>query len=84
MQVMPASMDKYKSDGLWRDDLSDVENNIRAGAHILKYFYSLYKDWKKAFMAYKGIDKEKRVSTHPEHDALIKKNKIDYLMTYVE
>lgn len=84
MQIMPASMAKYKSDGLWRDDLSDVENNIRAGAHILKYFYGVYKDWKKAFMAYKGIAKDKRVPTHPEHEYLIKKNKIDYLMSYVE
>ena len=84
MQIMPESMAKYKSDGLWRDDLSDAENNIRAGAHILKYFYGVYKDWKKAFMAYKGIAKDKRVPTHPEHDYLIKKNKIDYLMSYVD
>lgn len=82
MQIMPKSLQNFKNSGKWNPELTDEENNIRAGAYILKYFYDVYKNWGKALMAYKGISKDKMSPSHPDYESVINDNKINYLLQY--
>ena len=83
-QITPESLQWFKDKGHWREDYSDVENNIRAGAFLLRYFKNRYKDWDKALMGYKGIDPSIiNNPNHPEYNSRRIKNKIDYLLNYL-
>lgn len=84
-QITPESLQWFKDKGHWRDDLSKDENNIRAGAFLLRYFKNRYKDWEKALMGYKGIDKDIiNNPSHPDYHLRRIKNKIDYLTNYIK
>lgn len=83
-QLTPGSLQWFKDKGHWREDLSEEENNIRAGAFILRYFKNRYKDWEKALMGYKGIDKDIiNNPNHPDYHSRQVENKIDYLLNYL-
>lgn len=83
-QITPKSLQWFKDKGHWKEDLSEEENNIRAGAFLLRYFKNRYKDWEKALMGYKGISPEIiNDSSHPEYESRRVKNKIDYLLNYL-
>lgn len=83
-QITPASLQWFKDKGHWREDLSEEENNIRAGAFLLRYFKNRYKDWEKALMGYKGIDKDIiNNPSHPDYHSSQVENKIDYLLNYL-
>ena len=84
-QITPESLQWFKDKGHWREDYDDVENNIRAGAFLLRYFKNRYKDWDKALMGYKGIDPSIiNNPNHPEYNSRRIKNKIDYLTNYIK
>lgn len=83
-QITPKSLQWFKDEGYWKEDLSEEENNIRAGAFLLRYFKNRYKDWDKALMGYKGIDPSIiNNPNHPEYNSRRIKNKIDYLLNYL-
>lgn len=83
-QLMPISIKWFKEKGYWDDNLSEDENNIRAGAFILRYFKNIYKDWNRALMGYKGIDEDIiKNPEDPRYESRRVENKIDYLMKYL-